>query len=396
MKILFVLTPAFNPNDGGVQRTTYKLGKYFTEQGLEVFYYSLKHNGHISDFFGTLHHAPHTGGCYVGENIDHLKISLSQIKPDVVINQMPYEIPLRRALYEHKQMVGYILLGCLRNSLFSFKSNANDILRHRLPQWAFLLVNNFVGMRVVQWNHKRKHAAELRAIIDQHDRFILLTPNNKKELDFFVGRYKEEKILAIPNSIPEVQAELGQRKKVLLHVGRLNIPQKRSDLLLPVWELLYDKLPDWEFVIVGDGPFKKDMQKRIQEKRIPRVSMVGYQKPEPFYQTSSVFLMPSAYEGFPNVLIEAQSFGLAPVLLDSYASVSWIVNHNTDAFLCKPFNVREMADKVLELGLNQSLLRNMQQAALHNATRFTIDVVGKLWIELFETLPINKKKSTAN
>ena len=42
LKIFFTLTVSFNPNEGGVQRSTFKMGKYFYEQGHKVFYYSLE------------------------------------------------------------------------------------------------------------------------------------------------------------------------------------------------------------------------------------------------------------------------------------------------------------------------------------------------------------------
>ena len=61
MKIFFTLTPAFDPNAGGVQRTTFKLGKYFSEKGLDIYYYSLAKTGHVEVRNGTLYTAPETG-----------------------------------------------------------------------------------------------------------------------------------------------------------------------------------------------------------------------------------------------------------------------------------------------------------------------------------------------
>ena len=37
LKIFFTLTVSFNPNEGGVQRSTFKMGKYFYEQGHKDF-----------------------------------------------------------------------------------------------------------------------------------------------------------------------------------------------------------------------------------------------------------------------------------------------------------------------------------------------------------------------
>ena len=61
MRILFTMTPAFKPEEGGVQRTTFKLGKYFTKQGMDVSYYSTADKGHIRAEYGTLYHGNYPG-----------------------------------------------------------------------------------------------------------------------------------------------------------------------------------------------------------------------------------------------------------------------------------------------------------------------------------------------
>src|SRR5688572_8795668 len=149
MKILFTMTPAFNPNAGGVQRTTWKLGKYFGEQGLEVAYYSLANQGHMAMGYGTLFSAPKPGRNSNTANILDLRSVIQQIQPDVVINQMPYERELRDALVAEKKNLGYLLLGCLRNSLFNFKNNARDRIKQLLPHPLASIMDNRVGEAVI-------------------------------------------------------------------------------------------------------------------------------------------------------------------------------------------------------------------------------------------------------
>lgn len=382
MKILFTLTPAFNPNDGGVQRTTYKLGKYFTEFGVSVGYYSMTNHGHVEVEYGQFFSAPAEGLDKNPVNCRDLTKVLRQWKPDIVINQMPYEKELRETLYQGKQKLDFILLGCLRNSLFSFKSNAQDIIKRMLPPFFYPLVDNLVGMGLVQAGHWIKHRNALKTIIKQHDRFILLTPPNRQELEYFVGKYKPEKVLAIPNSIPVVNS-ISKKEKIILHVGRLNIPQKRSDLLLEFWEKVHYKLPDWSFVIVGDGPYLNELKGDLKRRSLPRVRIEGYQKPESYYEQAAIFMMPSAYEGFPNTILEAQRFGCAILAFNSYAALGWIVNDGRDAMLIQPFNTTQMAQQAIEIAMNDQVLHSMQQAGLENAGRFTIDRVGKQWLKLF-------------
>jgi glycosyltransferase involved in cell wall biosynthesis len=385
MKILFTQTPPFNPYIGGVSRTTYKLGKYFTESGLSIGYYSFSTENHVKAEYGRLYHSNHEGKTQNLENIKDLEIALADFNPDIVINQMPYEKPLREALANAKATNGFILLGCLRNSLFSVIKNLDAYGQQILPQPFGKWFQNKLGRGVLLNIHYLKHRKALKAILDKHDRFVLLTPPNREELQYFVGNYQQAKVTSIPNSIPEVHNN-SVKQKVMLHVGRLNIPQKRSDLLLPFWKQVHEQLPDWEFAIVGDGPYKPYLEQQIKEENIPGISLQGYQIPEVFYEKAALFIMPSAYEGFPNVILEAQSYGLVPLAFNSYPALSWIVNDQKDAILSTPYNTKEMANQAINLAKDPSRLASMKQNAYYNANRFTIDKVGKEWLKLFNDL----------
>jgi glycosyltransferase involved in cell wall biosynthesis len=238
--------------------------------------------------------------------------------------------------------------------------------------------------------HKYLHRKSLRNILSNHDRYILLSPPNEKELKYFVGGFMQYKVMPIPNSIPEVQAKPGIKEKIILHVGRLNDDQKRSDLLLPFWSACKDRLPEWKFVVVGDGPYMAEMKDQIRNQNIERVTLTGFQKPEVYFKKASIFMMPSAYEGFPNTILEAQSYGCPVLAYKSYDALDWIVNDGEDAFLMEPFDVQKMADAAVDLAKDEKNLKLAQNAALKNAGRFTIDKVGKIWEELFEKLSEKK------
>lgn len=387
MKILFALTRAFNPNDAGVQRTTYKLGKYFTEQGFEVAYFSTKREGHVHIEYGQLFKVPVSGGLEVVKNVDFLQATIEEWQPDIVINQMPYDDGFRNYLSKFKGQYNYILIGCLRNSLLNFYSNARLKIRQTLPKLMAVLLDNRLGMGLVKAYHKVKHRQSLKAILDKHDCYVLLAPPNKDELRFFVGDYHHEKVAVVPNSIPNIYREvLTQKKKKILYVGSLNIQQKRSDLLVEFWRKVYEELPDWEFIIVGHGAYRKILEQQIRKHNLPRISLEGFQKPEPYYAESAFFMMTSAYEGFPNTILEAHSHACPVLAFNSYGALDWIVNNEKDALISPPFDVSKMAQHAIGLANNSEKLKEMQLNALENASRFTIDRVGREWLQLFDKL----------
>lgn len=384
MRILFVLTPSFNPNAGGVQRTTYKLGKQFTIDGHEVAYFSASHLDQVIPEYGRLYYAKEAGGTKNSNNIEELGKSVKSFTPDVVINQMPPEYELRTSLFILKKELNFLLIGCLRNSLFKMKLEMDQAVRSKFPNTiANFLINTRISALLFNvWKFKFKN--RLKDILDKHDLYIVLTKANIDELRFYVGNYLNHKVKVIPNSIPELVSTDNKRNKVLLHVGRIEVEQKRSDLLLDVWKKIANESPDWKFVIVGDGEYMSTLRNRIEHEKIQNVEIRGRKNPSDEYMSSEIFMMPSAFEGFPNTILEAQSNGLASLAFNSYPAISEIVNNGKDAILIEPYDVQKMADGILNLMRNDEYRETLRNNAYQNVSKFLIENVKTDWYNIFE------------
>jgi glycosyltransferase involved in cell wall biosynthesis len=388
MNILIVQTSAFNPNNGGVQRITFNLGRYFAKQGLQVAYFSFEHNGHVAVEYGKLYKAKEAGGVNNQVNLNELKSCVNQFNPDRVINQMPYEKKLRDDLAEYSASFNFKLIGCIHNSLFSFKSNVKDIMRRLLPKPFNQIMATEVMSKAPLLYHKIKHRIDLIAILKAHHLTLLYTPANYEELEYFLDAKDLEgaRIDFMPNPVEGVKKEVPKKEKIILHVGRIDVQQKRSDLLLDFWEKVFQDLPDWKFQVLGSGPYFEVLKADLQKRDLPRVELLGFQKPEPYYENAAIFMMPSAYEGLPNTIIEAHSFGCPVLAYNSYAALELIVDDGKNALLAKPYDSSEMAKHCVDLGKNDKALAKMQISALQNAERFTMEKVGKQWLDLFEKL----------
>ncbi len=385
MHIFFVLTPAFDPYSGGVQMSTYKIGSYLARAGHELTVYSFENKGHVDCDFGVLHHAPAASGERSHENLKHFSKVIQNVQPDVVINQMPYEHAIGDVLLFYKQKRPFLLLGCLRNTLFSVKLNLDAYLKNVVPNPIQPLFNNALGKRLLLQKHKRRHATDLKRILDTYDYFVMFGQPNRMELEYFVGSYKSHKTAFIPNSIPAVAAQVPAKEKRILWLSRLSYGQKRADLILPLWKKMMHELPDWQYDIVGDGDAYRDIQSQIQKEHIPRVTLYGKQQPDAYYSRSPIYIMTSGFEGFPNTVIEAQSFGAVPVIFDNYPMARGVIKDNQNGLLIPPFDLDAMAKGVIQLAKNTHQSEQMEEAALRNAEKFTIDKVGEKWLDFFET-----------
>jgi len=208
-------------------------------------------------------------------------------------------------------------------------------------------------------------------------------PPNLKELRYFVPAFKRDRVRLIPNSIPNVADRPPAKEKRLLWLGRVAREQKRAELILPIWSRVSNALPDWHLDVVGDGPLLEDLRHRAVTSGLPRISFHGQQVPDRYYQRSAVFFMTSAFEGFPNTLVEAQSHAAVPVIFDSYPVARWVVQDGVSGALVPPFDIDAMASRIVELAESPDRERFAEQA-LKSAQRFHIDRVGQMWQELFE------------
>ncbi|MFA4954197.1 MAG: glycosyltransferase family 4 protein [Patescibacteria group bacterium] len=136
----------------------------------------------------------------------------------------------------------------------------------------------------------------------------------------------EEKIQVIYNTVrpfevatprDELRRKFGvEGKKVLFYVGRL-VPWKNLDFII---EALRDLPQDCLLVIGGDGPCLEDWKKLAQERgvaeRVRFLDRIEHAAAGEWFQAADVFILPSGYEGFSHVVVEAASVGLPSFVSD--------------------------------------------------------------------------------
>ena len=370
-----------NPNAGGVQMSTCKLGRHFEAIGQEIGVFSFAQHGHADCEFGRLWSGAEPRGARNPVNLRALENVLSEFRPQIVINQMPYEHDIGDLLRSRKE---FLLLGCLRNTLFSVKGNLKAYVNRTAPS----VIKGIAGIQIVQKAflamHRRRHSRDLHRILETYDYFVMFGPPNLEELEYFAPGYDRDKIRLIPNSIPEVADSPPRKENRILWLGRLSRAQKQAELIPEVWRRVFERLPDWQLDVVGAGPDLAEIERQVTESSLPRVNFHGQQVPDSYYRRAAIFFMTSAFEGFPNTLVEAQSCAAIPVVFDSYPVARWIVDDGKSGFLIKPFDVEAMADRIVYLARHPERARFAEQS-LESARRFHIDQVGKKWQELFDT-----------
>jgi glycosyltransferase involved in cell wall biosynthesis len=153
----------------------------------------------------------------------------------------------------------------------------------------------------------------------------------------------------------------------LLFVGNL-IPRKGLDTLLEALE----RLPagEWRLTVVGsqeaDSGYARAVRRRVEagglNSQVRFTGSVTSDELVRWMRTAQLLIVPSTYEGFGIVYLEAMGFGL-PAIACKAGGAGEIVRHGVNGYLLAPGDAASLSDHLLELTQDRGRLLNMSLAA---------------------------------
>lgn len=192
----------------------------------------------------------------------------------------------------------------------------------------------------------------------------------------------------IPNAVPPlVPIDWNRRdslRKIVLGVGRLDEGQKRFSLLIRAFAMLAERFPDWDCRICGGGASLDDYKHLIEAYGLEgRVQLLGtVNDMDAQYATANIFCMPSAFEGSPNALLEAQAYGLASVGFKDCGGVNDIIVDGENGILVEERSYVHLANALLRLMEDDELRMKYSMNAQNMAYRYDRDVIYSMWENL--------------
>lgn len=148
----------------------------------------------------------------------------------------------------------------------------------------------------------------------------------------------QKKITVIPNPVEPRQdlanpAGTPGEPKALLCVGRI-CHQKNQAALVEAFARLHENFSDWKLVLAG-GEEDKKVRALVKKLQIEdKVIFLGAVKDVgAVYQKSHLFCLPSRWEGFPNALAEALSYGLPSIGYANCDGVNTLIRHLENGLL---------------------------------------------------------------
>jgi glycosyltransferase involved in cell wall biosynthesis len=209
--------------------------------------------------------------------------------------------------------------------------------------------------------------------------------------------YPEGRIRIIPNAIDldKIHGETGEALRARLgiapdvvaigFVGRFS-PQKAPLLLLEAFAKVALKHPQSSLVMVGEGPLRPLLQKRAQELGLEgRVLWPGFLEGRVAMRAFDIFALPSNYEGFPYVLLEAMAEGL-PVVATRVGGVEMAIREGENG-LVVPVGDTESFAQALDLLLSDEQTRNkFGGKSRQHVQRFGLDKMVEAVLALYSGL----------
>jgi glycosyltransferase involved in cell wall biosynthesis len=251
--------------------------------------------------------------------------------------------------------------------------------------------------------HSINEGGKLRQLMYRiTDNFCDLTTNVSQAA---VARYIEasivppNKIRYVPNGVDtqifkpnlterqSIRRELGLNNNfVWLAVGRFD-PAKDHETMVSAFSTVSKDYPKSRLLLVGDGQLQIKIQEMVKELGlIDKVSFLGTRKDiSRLMNGADGYLMSSAWEGLPMVLLEACACGLPSVTTD-VGGTSEIIEQGKNGFLAKPRDPRSLAqamDELMKLPAAQ-----LQQLGNVGRSRVLLDYSFDTVIEKWEAIYI--------
>lgn len=197
-------------------------------------------------------------------------------------------------------------------------------------------------------------------------------------------RIKDENCTIIPNpiKIPTEKWEEESSFNIIICVGRLNICQKRQDLLLKAYKILLEKRKDYRLLFVGGGEDMNNLQVMAKNLGISEnVEFTGFTNNVNQYMLKSkIFVMTSDFEGMPNSLMEAMALGMPSISTDcDPGGARFLINTYKNGIVVKKGSAEEISKSILYFIENKDARKLCSSAARESMKSFDEMTISKKW-----------------
>ncbi len=174
-----------------------------------------------------------------------------------------------------------------------------------------------------------------------------------------------------------------------LTVGRLS-PGKGLETLLACAPEIFQRYPNFRFLLAGQGPLENWLRKQIEriglaENILLLGQITNRERLAELYRGASLYIHPSHYEGLPTVILEAMACG-CPVIATKTGGIPDVVEAGKNGLLVSPANPAELARAILSLLDEPAEAAQMGHRAAQTAQQYTWPIITRKYIDTYAQL----------
>ena len=174
----------------------------------------------------------------------------------------------------------------------------------------------------------------------------------------------------------------GIRRKAICAVGRLT-QQKNFTNLIEAFSIISNKFEKYSLEIYGEGPLHGELQNLIDSLQLNnRIKLMGAHKDvlEKIKDTS-LFVMSSDYEGFPNALVEAMAIGLPVICTDFDSGTARELVGKENGLLVPVGDSHALAKAMTDLLKDLDLRESMSRENIKIRNKLAVETISEEWLK---------------
>ena len=343
---------------GGAERVMTILAGAFARRGHEVWLVTLGQSG--ADFYTVEPRVRRIALGIMGESPNKLRALWANLRRLRAFRRVISTIEPQALLSFMTSMNVLAILACVR-----------------LP------VRIVISERVDPVAHQENRIwATLRSLV--YRRADTVVVQTEKIAEWFRAKsWKGVRIIVIPNPVvpaPDEAISLEQPGPFLLAAGRLT-HQKGFDLLIRAFAEATTRPRELRLVIAGEGPETQPLCDLASELGLAaQVTLPGrVRNLSALMRAALAFVLPSRYEGFPNVLLEALAAGVPCVAADAPGGTREILGDGAYGLLVPPGDSQALAEAITLIATDAELRQRLSTAATAAIERYDLDRVVNQW-----------------
>lgn len=316
MNILFVNT---NIGYGGASKMMVWVASQMAEKGHDVTFFTYRSDEKLQILNPKIKHIH-----------NQLEDKYSKHKHFVTCVKSLHELIVRG---NYDVVIAFLSPSILRVALASIGTNCKVLFSERAdPAQKVISLKS----KIIKWVN--------RISFNSADAFVFQTSMAAS----FFSKKVQEKGVVIPNPIRPLERTKERvfgGDKTIVCVARLDIKQKRQDLLIDAFIEISHKYPDYSLCLYGDGLNDDEVILRDQAKEYPNVKFMGPTKDvAEVIQNATMFVLSSDFEGIPNALLESMSIGVPSVSTNcSPGGAAMLIRNKKNGLLVPRGDVKALA-----------------------------------------------------